>query len=93
MESSVKIDDLIYSIRELISDVAIEVDRDEELYPIVSVSDSADYNSVIDSLYMLEDTQLAKHAFSTRDDSLSFGEIYLYFYGVFNAVICSNRLC
>ncbi|HHX8566254.1 hypothetical protein NB463_12985 [Vibrio sp. RM-41-2B] len=86
-----EIDDLIYSIREIISDVAIETEQDSELYPIVSVDNSADYNSVIDSLYMLEDTQLAKHAFLIRCESLSIGELYLYFYGVFNAVYMQQQ--
>ncbi|MGS0695384.1 hypothetical protein [Shewanella sp. 0m-4] len=91
LEFSVKTDELIYSIRELISDVAIEVDQDADLYPIISVDNSADYNSIIDSLYLLEDTQLAIQAFLSRDESLSFGEIYLFFYGVFNAVYMQQQ--
>ncbi|MGF1836822.1 hypothetical protein [Photobacterium sanguinicancri] len=86
-----KIDDLIDSIREMISNVAMETDSDQELYPIVSVKTSGDYNSVIDSLYMLEDTQLAKHAFNSRQKSLSFGELYLYFYGVLNAIYMQQQ--
>ncbi|MBF9000555.1 hypothetical protein [Vibrio nitrifigilis] len=85
------IDDLIDSVREMISDVAIEIDLDEELYPIVSVTNSSDYNSVIDSLYMLEDTQLAKHAFVARSNELSFGELYLYFYGVLNSIYMQQQ--
>ncbi|MGR5288693.1 hypothetical protein ACP3V5_25575 [Vibrio maritimus] len=85
------IDGLIYSIRELISDVAVEVEQDADLYPIVSVDNSADYNSIIDSLYLLEDTQLAKQAFFARDNSLPFGDTYLYFYGVFNAVYMQQQ--
>ena len=38
-----EIDDLIYSIREIISDVAIETEQDSDLYSIVSVDNSADY--------------------------------------------------
>ena len=81
-----KINNLIETIREIISDVAIETENDEDLYLIVTVNNSGDYNSVIDSLYLLEDTQLAKDAFVFRQSSQLFGELYLYFYGVLNAV-------
>jgi hypothetical protein len=87
----VEVDDLIESIREMISDVAIETDKDDDLYHIVSVTNSNDYNSVIDSLYLLEDTQLAKIAFTSRQKSLLFGELYLYFYGVLNAVYMQQQ--
>jgi hypothetical protein len=86
-----EIDDLIEYIREMISDVAIETDKDEELYLIVSVTNSGDYNSVIDSLFLLEDTQLAKHAFIYRQGSQEFGQLYLYFYGVLNAVYMQQQ--
>jgi hypothetical protein len=87
----VEIDNLIESIREMISDVAIETDRDEDLYFIVSVTNSNDYNSVIDSLYLLEDTQLAKDSFILRPNSQSFGDLYLYFYGVLNAIYMQQQ--
>lgn len=87
----VEIDTLIKLIREMISDVAIETDIDEDLYSIVSATNSDDYNSIIDSLYLLEDTQLAKHAFIARHNSHSFGELYLYFYGVLNAIYMQQQ--
>ena len=40
---------------------------------------------------MLEDTQLAKYAFISRQKSLSFGELYLYFYGVLNAIYMQQQ--
>jgi hypothetical protein len=86
-----KVDNLIESIREIISDVAIETDNDEDLYFIVSVNSSEDYNSIIDSLYLLEDTQLAKNTFVSRQSSQSFGELYLYLYGVLNAVYMQQQ--
>lgn len=80
------IDDIIDLTRRIISDHSCNVDNDDELYPIVSVATSDAYNSIIDSFYLLEDTQLAKHSFLERNQSLSFGELYLYFYGVLNAI-------
>ncbi|MGG5574889.1 hypothetical protein [Vibrio diazotrophicus] len=86
-----EIDEIIALTREIISDHSCNVDHDEELYPIVSVATSDAYNSIIDSFYLLEDTQLAKHSFFERNQSLSFGELYLYFYGVLNAVYMQQQ--
>ncbi len=86
-----EIDEIIALIREIISDHSCNVDNDKELFPIVSVATSDAYNSVIDSFYLLEDTQLAKHSFLERTPSLPFGDLYLYFYGVLNAVYMQQQ--
>lgn len=82
-----RIDEIIHNIRRGISKVAEEFDSTtEDLINFISVSDREAYNSVIDSLYLLEDTQLAKHAFAS--ESLSneeFGKLYLLYYGVLNS--------
>ncbi|MFM5681314.1 hypothetical protein ACET8V_10485 [Aeromonas veronii] len=86
-----EIDEIIDLTRRIISDHSCNVDNDDELYPIVSVATSDAYNSIIDSFYLLEDTQLAKHSFLERNQSLSFGELYLYFYGVLNAIYMQQQ--
>jgi len=81
------VDDIVSEIRTIISDVATEFDtKDEDLYSLVDVNNGDDYNSIIDSLYLLEDTELAKDSFknsSLNDDD--YGLLYLLFYGVLNA--------
>ncbi len=86
-----KIDEIIALTREIISVHSCNVENDDELFPIVSVSASDAYNSIIDSFYLLEDTQLAKNSFLERSQSLSFGELYLYFYGVLNAIYMQQQ--
>ena len=82
-----RIDEIVHKIRREISKVAEDFDSTtEDLIKFISVSDRESYNSVIDSLYLLEDTQLAKNSFST--ESLSneeFGRLYLLYYGVLNS--------
>lgn len=96
-----RIDELIHKIRRAISEVAQKFEStSDDLVKFVSVSDSRSYNSVIDSFYLLEDTQLAKHAFLRVNISEEeFGKLYLLYYGVLNAcymqqqsllVLCKN---
>ena len=66
-------------------------DFDAEIVALFELSDIRDYGFVIDSLYLLEDTQLAKSDFYTHginlheSKSAKFGEAYLRMYGIFNA--------
>ena len=80
-------DKIIKVIRSDISDIAVAHQKTtEDLYKFVKVSDRRAYNFVIDSLYLLEDTQLAKESFlSLTLPKDNFGEVYLLFYGVLNA--------
>lgn len=82
-----KIDELICEIRESISDVFEEFDSTaQDLIRFLKVTDEKSYHSIIDSFYLLEDTQLAKHEFSQIDLSKeSNGKLYLFFYGVINS--------
>ena len=80
-------DKIIHIIRSDISDIVVDHDKSpEDLYRFVKVPDRKSYNFVIDSLYLLEDTQLAKESFLAlelpKDD---FGHVYLLYYGVLNA--------
>lgn len=96
-----RIDEIIHKIRREISKVAEDFDSTtDDLVEFISVLDREAYNSVLDSLYLLEDTQLAKHAFSKESLSKEeFGKLYLFYYGVLNScymqqqailVICSK---
>lgn len=78
---------MIHVIRREISDVATDFNStDMDLVKFIEVENIEDYNSVIDSLYLLEDTQLSKHTFSTFEFfNMDFGHLYLLFYGVLNA--------
>ena len=58
------IDETIHHIRRAISEVAEKYgSTTDDLVKFISVTDDASYNSVIDSFYLLEDTQIAKHYF------------------------------
>jgi hypothetical protein len=82
-----RIDDLVHQIRRAISEVAQEFDSTtQDLIDFVAVDDDRAYNSLIDSFYLLEDTQLAKHAFLKESLATNnFGRLYLLYYGVLNA--------
>ncbi|WP_015048076.1 hypothetical protein [Simiduia agarivorans] len=58
----------------------------KDLVKFLDVADEHTYSSVIDSFYLLEDTQLAKHEFENTDFiNESFGRLYLMFHGVLNS--------
>lgn len=66
------------------------VDFNNDIVEFLGVSDIDSYNFIIDSYYLLEDTQLAKQNFTefgtmgpTKYEN--FGEVYLRVYGVLNA--------
>ncbi|MBB1270165.1 hypothetical protein [Shewanella sp. SR44-3] len=82
-----KIDELICEIRGSISDEFEEFDSTtEDLIRFLKVADEKSYHSIIDSFYLLEDTQLAKHEFCQIDyNKESNGKLYLFFYGVLNS--------
>ncbi|WP_295033696.1 hypothetical protein [Shewanella sp.] len=82
-----RIDSIIYDIRRGISEVAESFESDtKNLVTFLNVADENAYSSVIDSFYLLEDTQLAKHSFCDEDFiKESFGKLYLMFYGVLNS--------
>jgi hypothetical protein len=62
-----------------------------QITKLLGLEDERDYDFIIDSLYLLEDTQLAKHDFSKHGAIIGdyctskVGEAYLRTYGVFNA--------
>jgi hypothetical protein len=82
-----KIDELICEIRGSISDVFEEFDSTtQDLIRFLKVANEKSYHSIVDSFYLLEDTQLAKYEFSQIDLSKeSEGRLYLFFYGVLNS--------
>ncbi len=66
------------------------VDFNNDIVEFLGVSDIDSYHFIIDSYYLLEDTQLAKQNFTefgttgpTKYENL--GEVYLRVYGVLNA--------
>lgn len=87
------VDDIVSEIRTIISDVATEFDtKDEDLYSLVDVDNGDDYYSIIDSLYLLEDTELAKDSFKSSSlNSDDYGLLYLLFYGVLNAAYMQQQ--
>lgn len=86
------VDDIVSEIRTIISDVATDFDsKDEDLYSLVDVNNGDDYNSIIDSLYLLEDTELAKHSFKNSTLNDDYGLLYLLFYGVLNAAYMQQQ--
>lgn len=82
-----RIDSIISDIRSGISKVAEDFSSEtNDLVTFLGVADKNAYSSVIDSLYLLEDTQLAKHDFGQVNFiKESFGKLYLMFYGVLNS--------
>lgn len=65
-------------------------DFDTDILQFLGVSRGQSYTFIIDSLYLLEDTQLAKHNFNEFGVSgptkyQNFGEVYLRIYGLLNA--------
>jgi hypothetical protein len=82
-----RIDSIIQKIRDEISKVAEDFNSEtKDLINFINVVDEKAYNSVIDSFYLLEDTQLAKSEFCKVDFiNESFGKLYLMFYGVLNS--------
>lgn len=95
------IDSNIHEIRRAISEVFEEFESTtEDLVKFLDVADEHAYHSVVDSLYLLEDTQLAKHEFDNLQiKEETAGRLYLFFYGVLNScymqqqailVICEN---
>ncbi|GGB20014.1 hypothetical protein [Agarivorans gilvus] len=82
-----KIDSIIQDIRTAISAVAEDLDSETvDLVNFLGLKDEAAYHSVMDSFYLLEDTQLAKREFLNIDFlEESLGKLYLMFYGVLNS--------
>ncbi|MDX8387868.1 MAG: hypothetical protein R8M46_04945 [Ghiorsea sp.] len=82
-----RIDAIIHEVRRGASTVAQDFHSEtKDLVRFLNVADENTYNSVIDSFYLLEDTQLAKHDFRKVDFiKESFGRLYLMFYGVLNS--------
>lgn len=63
---------------------------DNQIVTFLSLQNIDSYNSLIDSLYLLEDAQLAKDNYYKYDitgptKNIDFGEIYLRLYGILNA--------
>jgi hypothetical protein len=81
------IDKTVQKIRSDLSDIATDHDKDDsDLYRFVGVETSRSYNFILDALYLLEDTQLAKASFKESDfKSPDFGTLYLLYYGLLNA--------
>ncbi len=61
-----RINRIIHEVRSKISNVAQGFDSTVEvLVKFVGVSDEKSYNSIIDSFYLLEDTELTKQEFKS----------------------------
>lgn len=82
-----KTDCIIQEIRSDLSNIAIDHERGEkDLYEFLKVNSSQSYNFIIDSFYLIEDTQLAKKTFQNiKLSEQQFGYLYLLIYGVLNA--------
>lgn len=82
-----RIDSIIHDIRRGISEVAEDFySETKDLIDFLNVADVNAYHSIIDSFYLLEDTQLAKHDFRDVDFIKEpFGRLYLMFYGALNS--------
>ena len=82
-----KIDRVVKAIRSDLSDIATAHDKgDNDLYKFVGVETSLSYNFILDALYLLEDTQLAKASFRDSDfQDSNFGTLYLLYYGLLNS--------
>jgi hypothetical protein len=71
--------------------INISDDFNSQIISILELDNIRDYGFVIDSLYLLEDTQLAKDDFYNHGINIhesrneKFGEAYLRMYGIFNA--------
>ena len=85
------IDLYVEFLRKIISVIAENSDDfDTDMLNFLGVSNEQNYTFIIDSLYLLEDTQLAKRNFNEFGVSgptkyQNFGEIYLRIYGLLNA--------
>jgi hypothetical protein len=85
------IDHYIKILREVFSSCSIYFeDFNTQILNFLSIDNIAEYNFIIDSLYLLEDTQLAKQNYKQYDLTgptklTDFGEIYLRLYGILNA--------
>lgn len=82
-----RINTIIHQIRREISKISEAFNSTtDDLVEFLSVRDKESYNSVIDSFYLLEDTELAKQEFKKIDFvQESSGRLYLFFYGVLNS--------
>ncbi|TCV20616.1 hypothetical protein [Vibrio crassostreae] len=97
-----KLDSIISQIRDGISEVAEGYcSETKDLVHFLGVNDESEYHSVMDSLILLEDTQLAKDEFIKVDlINEPIGKLYLVFYGVLNScymqqqaiLVMSNKL-
>jgi len=85
------IDLYVKLLRKIIGVIAKDSDNFEtDILEFLGVSSGQSYNFIIDSLYLLEDTQLAKQNFNEFGVSgptkyQNFGEVYLRVYGLLNA--------
>lgn len=82
-----KLNSIISKIRDAISEVAEGYcSETKDLVSFLGVNDESEYHSVMDSLFLLEDTQLAKDEFIKVDIiNEPIGKLYLVFYGVLNS--------
>lgn len=82
-----ELDSIISKIRDGISEVAEGYySETKDLVSFLGVNDESEYHSVMDSLILLEDTQLAKDEFFKVDLTKEpIGKLYLVFYGVLNS--------
>ena len=85
------IDLFVKLLRKIIGVIAIDSeDFKTDILDFLDVNSGKPYAFIIDSLYLLEDTQLAKHNFyefgvSGPTKYQNFGEVYLRIYGLLNA--------
>lgn len=85
------IDGYIKLIRSIFSECSINSeDFDTEIKEYLKLNNAHDYSAIIDSMYLLEDTQLAKQSIrkfglSGRVKDVDDGDLYLRTYGILNA--------
>lgn len=80
-------DKVVQTIRLDLSDIACNHEKnDRDLHRFIGVESSRSYNFVLDSLYLLEDTQIGKKSFREKNlPDQDLGTLYLLYYGLFNA--------
>lgn len=86
MEKMDRIDAHVSNVRNFLSDCSIEQKNFQGfIVKHLTLGSIAEYDFIIDSYYLFEDTQLAKRNFLHSSCTEEFGEAYLRVYGLLNA--------
>jgi hypothetical protein len=102
MNSAQKIKLHVAKVRRLLSDCSeqFSTNFDAKIVRVLGLTDIRAYSHIIDSFYLLEDTELAKDHIRAKAMGQDFGLVYLKFYGVMNAcylqqqaaIVCNESL-